>query len=180
MKTGLSARRSTLIVVGGVPAAGVHGVYFPYSERERQTHLARPERNVRTLHMAGSEIKGFIDCCGATLQNCTFERKSVITCFNYKQNTKITVTVVLWSRVHLSADWTHQRAADVSPPVNLQSHDLSLKTETELVTTAKLCTTKEENMPLLSSLRITCCKLANHSTLLHSYISCEPACAPCT
>lgn len=67
MKTGLSARRSTLIVVGGVPAAAVHGVYFPYSERERQTHLARPERNVRRLHMAESEIKGLLV---AVVQHC--------------------------------------------------------------------------------------------------------------
>lgn len=109
MKTGLSASRSTLIAVGGVPAAGVHGVYFPLLRaRERQTHLARSERNVMRLHMAESKIKGFIVCCGAKLQACAGVSKNVITRFNNKQqNTRKTITVV-WSRVHLSADWTHQ------------------------------------------------------------------------
>lgn len=41
------------------------------------------------------------------LQACTGVSTNVVTCFNYKQqNTRKTVTVVLWSCVHLSADWT--------------------------------------------------------------------------
>lgn len=102
--------------------------------------------------MAGSEIKGLTGCCGATLQAFTGVSKNVVTCFNYEQqNTRNTVTVVLWSGVHLSTDWTHQRAADVSLPVGLQSHSPSPKTETELVTAAKLGATNEENTPVLTS-----------------------------
>lgn len=67
--------------------------------------------------MAGSEIKGFIGCCGARLYACAGVSRNVITCFNYKQqSTRKTGTVVLWSRVHLTADWSHQRITS-SPPL---------------------------------------------------------------
>ena len=75
-KTGLSAGGSTLTAVGRLPAARVHRVCFLHSKRARareaifigplsQTHLSLSRRNVRRWHMAGSDIKGFICCCGA-------------------------------------------------------------------------------------------------------------------
>lgn len=78
-KTGLSAGGSTLTAVGRLPAARVHRVCFLHSKRARareaifigplsQTHLSLSRRNVRRWHMAGSDIKGFICCCGASLQ----------------------------------------------------------------------------------------------------------------
>lgn len=142
MKTGLSARRSTLIAVGGVPAAGVHGVYFLYSERERERgrHTSLALRGMQGgCTWQEVKSKALLVAVVQRLQACTGVSKNVVTCFNYKQqNTRKTVTVVLWSCVHLSADWTHQRAADVSPPVDPQSHNLGLKTQIELVTAATL------------------------------------------
>lgn len=61
-KTGLSARGSTLIAVGGPPAAGFTGFVSSFRERGgREGGRSPSERNAR--RRTGSHITGFICCC---------------------------------------------------------------------------------------------------------------------